>query len=143
MTKMLRITAKRAGFRRAGMAHPDTPVDHKLSDLSKEQIEALKAETMLIVQEIEGEAPKPGKQPKPTGDGSPPTADAPKGPARAEAIAAAVRGLEAENPAHFTKGGEPKVEAIEAAAGFQISGDERDAAWATVLAEREAAAKEA
>lgn len=136
MTKFLRITAKRAGFRRAGLAHPDTPVDHKLADFTDEQVKALKAETMLIVSEVEGKA----TQAAPAANASP-GGDAPKGLEREAAILDAVRGLETENPKHFTKGGEPKVEAIEAAAGFQISGDERNGAWVIVQAEREEAAR--
>lgn len=55
MTKVaaLRITARHAGFRRAGMEHPDKPVDHPLDSLTKAQIAALKAEPGLVVQEVE------------------------------------------------------------------------------------------
>lgn len=50
--KGLRITAKREGFRRAGRAWSMTPTDVTLADLSDEEISALKAETMLTVEEI-------------------------------------------------------------------------------------------
>ena len=53
MAKALQITAKRNGFRRAGMAHPDTAVTHPLSTLSKTQIEQLKREPMLVVHEVD------------------------------------------------------------------------------------------
>ena len=46
---MLRIIAKRAGFRRSGRAHPDTPVDHPAGTFSAAEIAALKAEPMLVV----------------------------------------------------------------------------------------------
>lgn len=65
----------------------------------------------------------------------------PKGEARVAAIIASVRALDPDNPKHFTKAGEPKVDAIEDAAGFQVSADERDAAWAAVKGEREEAGK--
>lgn len=53
MAKVLRIRAKRDGFRRAGMAHPATPTDHPLDALTADQVEALKAEPMLVVEEVE------------------------------------------------------------------------------------------
>lgn len=55
MTKTLRITAKRPGFRRCGVAHPDQPVDHAADDFTWEQIERLKADPMLVVQGIFGD----------------------------------------------------------------------------------------
>jgi hypothetical protein len=139
MTKVLRITAKRAGFRRAGLAHPDTPVDHDIADFTDEQIAALKGETMLIVSEVEVKGKAAGKAAdKPAGD----SGGALKGLEREKAIVDAVRGLNPDNPKHFTQGGDPKVEVIEEVVGFSISGDERDGAWAAIQAEREAAAKE-
>lgn len=51
--KMLRITAKKDGFRRAGIAHSDKETDHEASKFTDEQIEQLKAEPMLVVQEFE------------------------------------------------------------------------------------------
>lgn len=58
----LRITARHAGFRRAGIEHPATPVDHPLDGLTKTQIALLKDEPGLVVQEIEIEVED---QPKP------------------------------------------------------------------------------
>ena len=50
---ILRITAKKTdGFCRAGKHHPAESTDHKASKFTPEQIEALKAEPMLVVQEI-------------------------------------------------------------------------------------------
>lgn len=48
-TPAVRITTKRAGFRRAGMAHADTPVIHPPGTFTVEQIKALTAEPMLLV----------------------------------------------------------------------------------------------
>jgi hypothetical protein len=50
---ILRITARRHGFRRAGLAHPAVPVDHPIGELTNEQIEALLAEPMLVVERVE------------------------------------------------------------------------------------------
>ncbi|HJB65192.1 MAG TPA: hypothetical protein H9768_02765 [Candidatus Mailhella merdavium] len=48
---MIRITAKRDGFRRAGMAHDGTK-DWPDGTFTPEQLAALKDETMLTVEEI-------------------------------------------------------------------------------------------
>jgi len=53
MPKVIRITSKVPGFRRAGMSHPDVPVDHPADSISAEQLAALKAEPKLVVQELE------------------------------------------------------------------------------------------
>lgn len=55
--KALRITARRDDFRRAGIDHPATPVDHPLDRLSKAQIAQLKDEPGLVVVEVEIDAP--------------------------------------------------------------------------------------
>ncbi len=48
---MLRITAKRDGFRRAGRPWSGT-VEVSASEFTEEQLAALKAEPMLVVEEI-------------------------------------------------------------------------------------------
>jgi hypothetical protein len=53
MAKIIRITAKRDGFRRAGLTHSSQAVDHKAEDISAKQLAALKAEDMLVVQELD------------------------------------------------------------------------------------------
>lgn len=45
----IRITSKIDGFRRGGIAHPATPVDHKISDFTEEQLDALWNEPNLTV----------------------------------------------------------------------------------------------
>lgn len=55
----VRITAKAAGFRRAGMAHPAEPVTHEPGAFDADQLAALEAEPMLVVERI-GEAPTGG-----------------------------------------------------------------------------------
>jgi len=67
MAKILRITARpEKGFRRCGIDHPPSPVDHDARRFNAEAIEKLKAEPNLVVQEID--APEP-KAAEPKGDG--------------------------------------------------------------------------
>lgn len=56
MTKLI-ITAKRAGFRRCGIAHPASATEHEDGAFTKEEIEILKAEPNLVVQEVEDKKP--------------------------------------------------------------------------------------
>lgn len=55
---MLKIKSKKAGFRRCGMAHSAEFVEYPDGRFSKAEIAALKADPMLIVEEIAGEASK-------------------------------------------------------------------------------------
>ena len=59
--KALRVSSKKDGFRRAGLTHPATAVDHPLEDLEPWQVKALKAEPLLVVQEVEIPDPKKEK----------------------------------------------------------------------------------
>lgn len=47
---MIRITAKRPGFRRCGVAHPAAPTDYPDDHFSAEQLAMLRAEPMLTVE---------------------------------------------------------------------------------------------
>jgi len=58
---MIRITSKRDGFRRAGMAHPKGPMEYPDDRFSEDQLTALKAEAMLIVEEVREEAGSGGQ----------------------------------------------------------------------------------
>lgn len=49
---MIRITSKRDGFRRAGIAHAALATDYKNDDFSEEQLALLQAEPMLVVEII-------------------------------------------------------------------------------------------
>ena len=53
MAIALKIKAKRNGFRRAGFSFSDQETIIPVNDLTKEQVEALKAEPNLLVSEIE------------------------------------------------------------------------------------------
>lgn len=61
---MIRITCKREGFRRCGIAHHTSPTDHPDDQFSKEELEILKAESMLTVELVEGEVETDKKEPK-------------------------------------------------------------------------------
>lgn len=50
--RMLRIVAKRDGFRRCGVSHPEAPTLHDLKRFTKEEREILEAERWLIVDEV-------------------------------------------------------------------------------------------
>jgi hypothetical protein len=61
----LKIISKKDGFRRCGVAHPAAPVIHPDGTFTPDQIAILKAEPMLIVEEIPDEKPpKNGQGPK-------------------------------------------------------------------------------
>lgn len=65
---MIRITSKAAGFRRAGIAHPAEPTSYTNDTFTDQQLALLKAEPMLVVEEIEDKpvdeepAEKPAKK---------------------------------------------------------------------------------
>lgn len=62
--KILRILSKVAGFRRAGIAHPDTPMIYPADRFSEGQLEQLKGEPKLDVIETEGGLPEGFELPK-------------------------------------------------------------------------------
>jgi len=76
MAYKIRIIAKRDGFRRCGIAHPETPTLYDADEFSAEEVARLGAEPMLVVDLVDvdgaGEATlvaspsKPGKGSKPT-----------------------------------------------------------------------------
>jgi hypothetical protein len=49
---MIRITSKKNNFRRCGIAHPDKPTEYPNDRFDKKQLAALKADPMLIVEEV-------------------------------------------------------------------------------------------
>ena len=62
---MIRITAKKDGFRRCGVAHPKSATDHPDNRFTAEQLKILQAEPMLVVQVITGGADPGGKSDPP------------------------------------------------------------------------------
>lgn len=57
---MIRIKSKMDGFRRCGISHPAAEACYPDGRFSKEELETLKAEPMLMVEEI-AEEPVKGK----------------------------------------------------------------------------------
>ncbi|MCR9073907.1 MAG: HI1506-related protein [Alphaproteobacteria bacterium] len=61
---ILRILWKKPGFRRAGIAHPDTPMIYPADRFNAAQLDQLKAEPKLDVIETEGNLPEGVELPK-------------------------------------------------------------------------------
>lgn len=59
---MIRIRSQIGGFRRCGVAHPAAATDHPDDQFSKKQLEVLKAEPMLVVEEIAGNTSQAGQK---------------------------------------------------------------------------------
>lgn len=53
---MVRIVAKRPGFRRCGIAHPETATLYPLDRFTKDQLSALQAERWLVVDLVKVDA---------------------------------------------------------------------------------------
>jgi hypothetical protein len=63
----IRITSKKNGFRRCGIAHPDQPTLYPDDAFTPGQLQALKAEPMLIVDTgVSGPEKDPGADHKPS-----------------------------------------------------------------------------
>lgn len=159
MTSTIRIVAKREGFRRAGIAHAGAPVDYLVEIFTPEQLEALRGEPMLVVQELDGPAailsgagamtsrspalaqptPRPPAPPAGPADGSP----SPEQEAEAQ-IARIVAAIPSIDQVDFTAAGRPRVAAVERVVGTAVTAEQIDAAWARhKAAEAEAAANPA
>jgi hypothetical protein len=145
MTPGLRIAAKKAGFRRCGIAHPAEPVDHPPGTFTPDEVKRLKDAPQLVVQELapaEPPAPPPGKpgpaEPPPQGDATgegeaDAAAAAPTDPdERLAGIKAAIGALDPEAADHFTKGGKPDANVLSDRLGWRVGSAERDAAWAAM-----------
>jgi hypothetical protein len=52
---MIRIKSKKAGFRRCGIAHPAEWMEYPEGKFTEQEISLLKAEPMLLVEDIEEE----------------------------------------------------------------------------------------
>lgn len=74
----VRISAKRDGFRRCGIAHSAEPVDHPDDRFSAAELERLQAEPMLVVQLLADEGSGPAKPAASAKSGAKETAKADK-----------------------------------------------------------------
>lgn len=60
---MIRITSKKDGFRRCGISHPAKPTDYPADRFDADQLAALTAEPMLMVENLpDSEAKKTEKK---------------------------------------------------------------------------------
>lgn len=66
----IKIISLRNGFRRCGIEHPTGPVIHPEGTFTKAQIKKLKAEPMLVVEEVEAKKDKNGTGGAGTGGGN-------------------------------------------------------------------------
>lgn len=55
---MIRITSKKDGFRRGGVAHPVTPTEYPDDFFTKKQLQQIKEESMLVVQFVKDKEEK-------------------------------------------------------------------------------------
>lgn len=62
---MIRITSRRDGFRRAGIAHPAQPTDYPDEAFTGEQLALLQAEPMLTLEFIDDAPPTPAAARRP------------------------------------------------------------------------------
>lgn len=115
---IIKVTAKTDRFRRAGLAFTREPVELDTEDLSKKQLEALKSEPMLVVEEAAKSGGQGGK-------------NGPTDPAeRAAAVRAAIAKLDKSDTKAWMADGRPNLDALSAAAGFRVNAADRDQALA-------------
>lgn len=122
---MIRITSKQAGFRRAGIAHPETATDYPDGRFTAAELDQLRAEPMLVVEEwqvLDSEEGRP--------DPAAPPDDSQSGqvltPVR---VTEAIERLDPQNTAHWNRNGAPQCEALSEVLGQPVSAALRDAAW--------------
>lgn len=65
---MIIITSKKEGFRRCGVAHPATPIEYQDGHFTDQEIEALRAEPMLVIQEADEAKAELSNKPTPAAD---------------------------------------------------------------------------
>ncbi len=55
---MIRITSKKEGFRRCGVAHPSTVTEHADDAFTSAQLKQLQAEPMLLIEIVKNKEEK-------------------------------------------------------------------------------------
>lgn len=121
------ISASRDGFRRAGRAWTRAATVVAADDITEAQLEQLRADPNITVTETAAPEAAPSV-----------AAAAPEDVAtlRGLLIRAAMRGLDPDNPDHFTKAGLPEVAALKQATGLEsVSAAERSELWDAEQAE--------
>lgn len=121
----LRVISKHEGFRRTDRVWGKEAITVKLSELSDEEIKAIKEEPMLIVTEVEVEVE--------VEEGTGGTKSAPAdGAERMAAIVSAIGSLNKDDKSLWKNDGAPNTTAIIALTGWTVSAAERDAAWSQI-----------
>lgn len=124
----LSVESKQEGFRRTDRAWSKTATIVKLSELSDEEIKAIKEEPMLVVTEIEVDEEVAESLPGVGAQTSiAPTDDV----ERIAAIMAAIGQLDPDG-AVWMAGGRPRADAIAAVTGWPVSAADRDTAWSQI-----------
>lgn len=125
----LRVVSKHEGFRRTDRAWSKEAITVKLSELSEEEIKAIKEEPMLIVTEVEVEVEVEVEAEEGTGGAkTAPVDDA----ERLAAIVSAIASLNKDDKSLWKNDGAPNTTAITAITGWSVSALERDAAWSQI-----------
>ena len=151
-TPAVRIAATRPGLWRCGRQHNTTPAVHPPGTFSREEIERLVAEPLLVV-DVDPQPVQPDEGPagileqaldamrrassgeireffRRMSEDRDIRARIDSEVDRQSRLTVAISGLEHGNSDHWTDTGKPRVDALEAATGLQdVTAAERDAAW--------------
>lgn len=111
---IIKVRSKSPGFRRAGILFTAEGVELDTKDLGKDQLAAIKAEPMLVI-----EGAKPAKPSEPTDPAE-----------RIASVKTAVAKLDKNDAALWTRDGRPSLDVLSDAAGFRVAAAERDQALA-------------
>jgi hypothetical protein len=118
--RILVVTAKRPGFRRAGRAWPAERTEAPAADFRPDQVEAILADPMLVAR-LE-DAPEPADAPRPAAEIH-------------ETLLDVFPGL--DQAKDFTRDGTPKAKSVERIAGFAIPAATIATSWAAFQAMKE------
>ncbi|WP_178860818.1 HI1506-related protein [Thiomicrorhabdus cannonii] len=120
MKQTLIVTSVSPFFRRAGLRFTKQPTHLDASELTTEQITALKAEKNLMVREVQEEDTPPAPSMTDNKDGDSITV---------EQLIEAIAQLDPQNTAHYTGKGVPQLDALQAIVGSKVSAAQRDEAF--------------
>ena len=135
------ISAHRDGFRRAGRAWNREATTVAAGELTEEQLDQLQSDPNITVTPCAPEGPAAGGAGTASAGVAPSPQEVLRGlpvpELRAALIRAAMRGLDPDNPDHFTTSGAPEIAALKQATGLSsITAAERNTLWETERAEK-------
>lgn len=114
--KSLKIRSVPPSFRRAGLSFTAKETTLSVSELSEDQIKALKSEPNLVVVEVD--------QPVNDAPGDQDTDDA-----KLATLVHLIGQIDVDDKPMWTNGGKPQTAALEDMHGGTVTAKERDAAW--------------